>query len=252
MVYTKYRRRLRPRRPRRRLNVVKKAWGGYKRNAGTITSLIRNVAMLKSLVNAEKKYVAFTETFNFGSNNGGVDGHYVQSLISLSQGTTVATRNGNSVKGTSLQYGFNLTPQANSTVRNDYCIYILMKPGNLLDDVYTTGTGGTIATLFVDPDYNSLRTPRSLRNVEHFRDWIILKKIKGYIDADESSTAGSDVRIHQGAVKLYKHFKFNGANTPCIENQLYYLFMANQGNMAAGTLTGITCNAQYRFHFIDN
>lgn len=230
---------------------VKRGWGLYKRNRSTVASLAKDVMMLRSLVNAEKKYIAFTESFNFGSNYNGTDGHYVQSLLSLAQGTTAATRTGNSVKGSSLQYSFNITPQANTTQRTDYQIYILMHPGVIFDDVYTTGVGGTLGTLFLDTDYNSLRTTRSLRNVEHFKDWIILKKIRGFLHADESSTAGNDARMHTGAVKLYKHHKFNGANTPCIENQLYYLFVSNAGNSGTAA-SGLTCTSQYRFHFIDN
>lgn len=245
--------------PRRRLSAarkigrfVKRGWSAYKKNRGTIGQLVRDVAMVKSMVNAEKKYVAFTESFNFGSLYNAGSGHWVQSLISLSQGTTAATRTGNSVKATSLQYALQIAPMTNTTNRIEYTIFILLHPGALPDDVYTTGQGGTLANTFLDTDYGGVsRTNRSLRNVENFRNWIVLKRINGKVDNDESSTAGSEIKHHTGAVKLWQHMKFNGANTPCIQNQIYYLFVANNGD--AGTaLTGLTVYSQYRFHFIDN
>jgi len=219
-----------------------------KLNVGRI---VKDVNFLKSIVNAEKKYVAFTETFDFGLSTGASSGHYVQSLVSLSQGTTVSTRNGNSVKGTSLQYSIQVSPQASTTTAGiPYMIFILQKPGALWDDVYTTGTTGTLANLFLSNDYSGYKSHRSLREIEHFRDWRILRCIRGYMRADESSTAGSSNHIHKGGVKLYRHFKFDGANTPCQENQLYYLFVAGAGSVSSNT--ALTAYVQYRLHFIDN
>lgn len=233
---------------------VKRGWNMYKRNRGTIGRLARDVAIMKSLVNAEKKYVSFIESFNFGQsyNAAGVSGHFVQSLISLAQGSTASTRTGNSIKPTSLQYVFRVRPQTNTVSAVQYGIYILLHKNNLVDDNYTTGTTGTIASQFLDTDYSTnLYTNRSLRIPERFKEWVVLKYIKGYMKPDSSSTGGSDDYSHKGVIKLWNHMKFNGSNTPCIENQLYYLFVAGSGDCGTAA-TGLAVNSLYRLHYLDN
>lgn len=217
-----------------------------------VRRIAKDVAFLKNLVNVEKKYVTFTVGDSFGQANNLAKAHYITPLISLAQGTTASTRNGNSVRATSLQWTLRMRGQTNLSSDNNWIMYIVMHKNSLPEDSYTTGSGGTLANLFLQDDYWALLSTHSFRNVEHFRDWIVLRRVRGSVKADASSTAGNYDHSINGYVKLHKHMRFDGANTTCIENQLYAIFVAANGDIQAGALTGLTFNLQYRFHYIDN
>lgn len=215
--------------------------------------IAKDVAWLKSIVNVEKKYLQFDYTADWArTTTGGTSGHVIQPLITLSQGTTAGTRNGNRVKMTSLQYSMFVTPQANTTMAHNYEILILMHKGDVPDSSLTTGTGGTLVSNFLDQDNGGFYTSRSLREIEHFNDWIVLRRIRRTLKHDESSTAGTQGHEHKGYVKLGHHLSFEGATTSPIRNQLYFLFLSNTGTTAAGTTTGLNAVCVYRIHYVDN
>lgn len=218
-----------------------------------VRRIAKDVQLLKSIVNAEKKYCMYETNFSCGATDSGTlsgYGHYISPLVSLSQGTTVSTRNGNSVKGTSIQYAFDFLPQANCNQQLDFTVLFLLHPGALPENSYTTGSGGTLASLFLTPDYMTWYTTRSLRNVEHYKDWIILKALRCHVRADESNTSGDRTFYRKGAIKLFKHLKFDGAGASPVENQMYVLVIANTGDINGAS--GMTVKMQYRYHYIDN
>lgn len=224
-----------------------------KRGSLKVGQIAKDVTMLKNLINTEKKYVQFDYTADFArTTTGGASGHVIQPLLTLSQGNTAGTRNGNRVKMTCLQYSIFVTPQTNTTMAHNYEIYFLMHKGDTPDSALTTGTSGTLVTTFLDPDNGSYYTSRSLREIEHFNDWVVLKRIRRTLTADESSTTGTQGLEHKGYIKLNHHLMFEGATTSPIRNQLYILLVSNTGTTAVGTITGLNAVTVYRLHYIDN
>lgn len=224
-----------------------------KRGGLRVGRIARDVSYLKSIVNVEKKYVQFDSTTDWArTTTGGTSGHVITPLLTLSQGTTAGTRNGNRVKMTSLQYSIFVTPQTNTTMAHNYEILFLMHKGDTPDSALTTGTGGTLVNNFIDQDNGGFYTSRSLREIEHFNDWIVLKRYRRTLRADESSTSGTQGHELKGYIKLNHHLGFEGATTTPIRNQLYMLFLSNTGTTAAGTTTGLNAVTVYRIHYVDN
>lgn len=252
MVYKKFSRSSR--------RYARKAVKGFKtftrKRYGTWTNphlrnIVSDVRLLKSLINVEKKHISYTFNSGFAQYNTlPTLGHLITPLLSLSQGSTVATRTGNSVKGTSIQFNFRIVSNASQTASIQYSIIIVKKIGSIYNDAFTTGTGGTMLENFLTLDYNNTYSTRSLRNVERFRDWIVYKRINGMFKADESSTSGTPERSHDFYIKMRDHLKFDNATAEPIENQFYCILVASNGDVNANT--GLHAYCQYRFHYIDN
>ena len=237
--------------------VIKNNYGGKK----GISSLIRDVASIKALVNVEKKVWQHTGGATAGQiGTTGVNG-VGQSLLSLripmgvhggpQPGTpgTNGQRVGNSVKATGCHLNIQINQQTSTTNELRYKIVIVRKKEcvqpqtatQVLDTLYEPNPFLLTGTII---DYHSDRYQNT------YPQYQILKTVHGKLSADQLASQVS-YNVHKIALNLGFHLTWNGTGTSDpLNNNLYMFVLCDSGQTSLNT--GIVWQYSMKTFYVDN
>lgn len=210
----------------------------------------QDVMMLKNLVNVEKKRVdLFTATaLAVGQLAGaGITGaNCTQITPVIAQGITNSTRNGNSVKLTSLYLSMQYAQQANTINDIKLRYYIICRPDNAA--LYAPAA---ITQQFLEANpFSSVQDFYSSRDPEYFGAFRVIKRGTVNLKQDQITSGQSIVQINV-PLKLNYHLKYNSnASTDTVKNNLYLLVVCSGGDTTL--LTGASLAYNARYYFTDN
>lgn len=235
---------------------------GYSRPR--IANMVRDINVLKSMVNAEKKRLEVnpSTTFNVAQVNGNTSGHYLLDLTpNVVQGTGFNQKTGNSFKWHSSFLDMQFSAQngnISGQVLKIEIVKVVGQPFSLVSDILGRYieptafiTGGTVYDL------------HSPRDPDYFKNYIVLKRKYVKIPDDSLSGQMQVKRIKMG-LKLKNHHVRTNDNDPTLTmGQVFLLITADQGNFntsTASTLpvptqavsTGVDLRYQFVHYFYDN
>lgn len=229
-----------------------------------VSRIVRDVAMLKSMVNAEKKRIDVPQTTGqaIGQISTNSSGHYLLDLTPVvAQGTGYNQKTGNSFKWHSSFLDFQFIQQVNQISRMRLKIQIVKViglPYSTISNVMgkfieptAFVTGGTIY------DYNSPRNP------DYFKNFQVLRTAYATIQPDQI-TGDSQIKRLKLGLKLRDHHVKTDLNTTTLtEGQVFLLITADQGNCGGTTSTlgnvpqvalstGCLMNYEFTHYYYDN
>lgn len=216
-----------------------------------IKNIVKDVKMLKHLVNIEKKRSDITVIIAqpFGRANAGADGAY-HAIISptIIQGITGDERIGNSIKLVSGCLDVSIEQQVNTLNSIKMKLYVICRPENA--GGYSALT--TLNTFLEVNPFTSRRDYYSNRDPEYFTEFRVIKQMTLELKQDQI-TAGV-ARIQKKIPLVFNHHqKFNsdGSTVPT-KNQFYLIVVASDGEMASPSLTGAQIQYNMRWYYTDN
>lgn len=237
--------------------VIKNNYGGKK----GISSLIRDVASIKALVNVEKKVWQHTGGALAGQQGtAGVNG-VGQSLLSfrIPQGIhggpqpgvsgSNGQRIGNSIKATGCNITIQVNQQTSTSSEIRYKIVIVRKKEcvqpqtatQVLDTLYEPNPFLLTGTII---DYHSDRY------LNTYPQYQILKTVHGKLNADQIASQVS-YNVHKIPLKLNFHLTYNGTGTlDPLNNNLYMFVMCDSGQTSLNT--GIVWQYTMKLFYVDN
>lgn len=212
------------------------------------SNIAKDVAMLKSLVNVEKKRKDFTKTLQiFGQRNGSNDAlHHEQINPVVPQGLTGATRNGNSIKLVSGCLDLQIAQQGNNFNDMKIKLWLVCRPDN---------AGGyssdVTANQFLETNpFSTFRDFYSNRDAEYFGEFRVIKSLTMTLKADTIST-GTSYLQKKIPLKFNHHMKYNNdGSTVTTKNAMYLLVTASDGDTS--NATGCTIVYNMRWYYTDN
>jgi len=228
-------------------NVRKAAQKRYSKRS----NIAKDVAMLKHLVNIEKKRSDITVIIAqpFGRANASADGAY-HAIISptIPQGITNSERTGNSVKLVSGCLDVSISQQVNAVNNNKIKLMIVCRPEN----AGGYSAANTLNQMFEVNPFTSRRDFYSNRDPEYFSEFKVIKSIT--MDLKQDSVASGTTFIQKKIpLRLNHHLKYNtdGSTIPT-KNQFYLIVLASDGEMASPSLTGAQIQYNMRWYYTDN
>ncbi len=240
-----------------------------------MSQVLKDVALLKSMVNAEKKRVVYKSIASsppfVGQVNGNSSGHFVLDITpNVAEGVTNSTRNGSSFRWTSsyLEFMFNRQDNYNGTQK------FLIEVWKVNNQPYTQAqiSGGQfIADLFTPNEYitSSTGTAVNIYDMIASRDQDTFKNFKRvafkYVSFPAQQISGTTaIKQVKMGLKLGHHVKFQDDTTIVTSGQLILTIRADVGNTSmsvASTHNGVPvkvinsgCSLQYAHthYFYDN
>lgn len=215
-----------------------------------IPNLLKDVTMLKHLVNIEKKRsditlstaTAFAQTF--GASTSGAYAAIISPTIL--EGVTQGQRIGLSVKCVSACLDIQFVQQS-STVNNLKCKWwIVCKP----DNGPSTAASTAIANFFEPNPISGVVDFYSSRDPEYFTSFKVIRS--GVVTLSSDSITGASAVIQKKfPLKLNHHLKYNtDASTTTTKNQFYLFVTCSGGDLSAAT--GGTIQYNMRWYYTDN
>lgn len=240
--------------------VTKRYYGNKKLNVGQI---VKDVAMVKRLMNVEKKRFNLQSSANpVGQVFGNIDGWYCVDITpAMAEGVGYAQRTGASIKMTGYHLTAQFVQQSGSLGRQNFKIFIYQVMGTPL-------AVGTIPTTLWNPnlfvgtgtqivDYNSQLNP------DQFGKFKLLQ-YKHVSIAPDSISGQTAFRTFSMGKKLNHHVRFNKDTTTVVNGQIIMVVLADSGNSSTSTvssitnipqtavLTGATFNWNVNTYYVDN
>lgn len=232
------------------------------------SSLVKDVLMLKRLINVEKKRLIIApeiagvlgQTFNDSSC------HYINDITPrMLQGTGEGERIGNSYKLTSSYFKINFRNNGTQTARVKVKWYVVKVKGvfQSMDEI--------ISGLFMPNEwilrYNTgvkIFDTNSMRNTEFMSSYQILRSGTTYVAPDTVAGQNQQKQITIGMKYKDYHIRYNNDLAPSPnDGQLVFIAMADRGN--AGTVnsglvgvidsqtgSGFYVDSTYQHYIVDN
>lgn len=216
--------------------------------------VLKDIAMLKAMVNAEKKrlivpqtgFVPVAQVRNNGASE--LSGSYVQDVTPIpAQGIGYNQKTGNSIKLHSMHWDFQVSGQANTAagIKLKFMwVQVTGLPYSNISDIYDkfinpnpfiqTTTGQTICY-----DVNSSRDP------DYFKDFRVLKTKYVTLAPDQTSGVINVRQFSVGQKFRNYHVKTNDNTSTPTNGQMFLLILADRGNSGGTTSTqnGISIGA---------
>jgi len=226
--------------------MAKKRYGG----AGGRSKLVKDVAMLKHLVNVEKKRFDVTLSNTVGVaqfNVSGTSGQYATVITPFPlEGVQQNQRIGNSLKIVSACIDLQFTQQASTVNRIKARWYIVCRPDNGFN--YTAST--SIAQFLEPNPFSTVNDYFSSRDPEYFTSMRVIKSGVVSLHSDSVTSARSNAQV-KIPLKLNHHLKFNtDATNITTKNQFYLFVTCSDGDVA--TNTGVALLYNCRWYYTDN
>lgn len=206
--------------------------------------LVRDVALVKSVINAEKKIIEYSYTNYIGQCNINADtGWWAQDITPTpAQGNAQNQRSGASIKLTStvIRAQFVQMTQLNTDLR--FKVFVIKTVGqpNVID--------ATAVSKFLKADVISTMTDfNSNRNPDYFRDFVVVST-KVFKIVNDSATSQNQIRDIQLNLKhISHHVRTSGdSQTLVASGQLWLLIVSDTGNtntVSPSTLTNVANKA---------
>jgi len=215
-----------------------------------VKNIYKDVMMLKSLVNVEKKRIDFSPALpvSLGATAGaGVTGAYA-SLISptIPQGLTGSTRTGNSLKLVSGCLDIQFAQSVNTVNAIKIKYFIVCKP----DSGVFLAAANVRSELWEPNVFSGVIDYHSNRDPEFFTSYRIIKQGSCTIPQDQIA-AGIGYKQIKIPLKFNHHMKYNtDASTVSTKNNFYLFALADVGDVVA--LTGANIAYNMRWYYTDN
>jgi len=231
---------------------VKMAKKRYMTKKGpNIKNIYNDVAMLKHLVNIEKKRFDFTlqNSVSFAqSNTVGVSGQYAISLSpnTMSEGVAQGQRIGQSIKLVSGYLSMQIQQQVNTV--NDLKIkwYVVCRP----DNSALSSNATSIAQFFEPNPFSGVNDYYSSRDPEYFGAFRIIRT--GIVELKQDQiTSGTSIVQKNIPLKLDLHQKYNTDTvSPTVKNNVMLFLVCSGGDVALSS--GATIVYNMRWYYTDN
>lgn len=234
---------------------------GYTRP--NISTMLRDVALLKRSLNVEKKNVEFIETQDtaIGQYSGTADtGQLITDITPvLAQGVGYNQRTGNSVKlvSMSLQGQIKQQTATRHPMRIKVCLFKVI--GTPVP-VATIQSGGQI---FQTNPLNNTTDYNSDRNVNYFRQYVPIGTKYLYLQPDPVSGEMMIINF-RFVMKMSHHLKWNLDTQNLTNGQLVMMVVCDSGNASTTTAgtnvnvpvtainTGAVLQTYTKFYYVDN
>lgn len=215
------------------------------------SNIVKDIQMLKHLVNIEKKRSDTTVIIAqpFGRANAGADGAYHAIITpTILQGVAQGERTGNSVKLVSGCLDLSIEQQVNAVNQIKLKVWIICRPENASG----YSAANTLQQFLEINPFTSRRDYYSNRDPEFFSEFRVIKCLNLTLTQDAISTGTA--RLQQKVpLKLNHHMKFNtDGSTNTTKNQFYLIVTASDGEMASPSLTGAQLQYNMRWYYTDN
>jgi len=216
-----------------------------------IPNLLKDVSMLKHLVNVEKKRFDVNTSFGLVNcaqiNGAGISGQYA-AIISPTpvEGLQGNQRIGLSLKLVSACMDIQWIQQVSAVNRLKIMWYIVCRP----DNSQLVSAATSISQFFEVNPFSGVNDYYSARDPEYFNAYRVIKKGSVTLSQDQitSGTANHQIKV---PLKLDHHLKFNtDTSTTTTKNQFYFFAVASGGDTMVQTGTSLQYNI--RWYYTDN
>lgn len=236
----------------------RKVYNRYKK--GGVQQVVRDVAMLKNLINVEKKYIDQGYDQLAGQCNGNTSGTTALDITPIpTQGVGVNQRTGQSIKLTSMTVFIAINMQSAQTVpcKLRFEIYkIVGNPQTSLTNVVTECYDVNPITTIVD--YLSVRDPNFYSDFKKIATKTVSFPAAQYVG---NTLRQKTLRFN---IKLNHHVRYNNNTTTLTDGQLVLLCFCETGNLSTSTVstlpyvymtpinTGFAYQLSNRYYYVDN
>lgn len=243
--------------PYKKKSLVKRAIGAAgkfvknryasKNYGSNIKNIISDVNMMKNLMNVEKKrFTSLVIESPVGQVSANANGFGYHDLTPLpEQGVTYQTRNGASIKLTSMYLQFQFYHQTNTSASMRIVIYIVKCIGRANQTVDNAVTEFLNMNPFINFPTPTIYDLNCSRNPDYFKEYAVIKKKYVTLRPDQivNQQYVTDVVI---PLKFKNHhIRYDKDSSTATGGQIYMFVLADSGNRAAtaSTLTGIPIKA---------
>lgn len=203
------------------------------------TRLIKDVAMLKGIINSEKFRVeTMAEGIQIGQVNANTSGHYIQDFTPLpSQGDGYNNRQGNSIRWKSSHYSLFLQRNGNSVGSMKVQIELI----KVIGEPYSSASN--ILGKFIEPNRwiagGTIYDIASDRKPEYFKQYRVLRKLTISLPALQyAGQTGAQQKIVNFGLKLPNHHvKWNNNSNTLADGQVICLIRCDTGNANQSTVS---------------
>lgn len=221
--------------------------------------IAKDVAMVKRLINVEKKRRGDQWTGVVGQVNGAGSGAVMIDITcNVSQGLTASTRTGNSIKLTGLYMQGQFIQQTNAQDSNKFSVEIWAHKNKEV----TMSLSSTGQELYNVSPFSGQMDLVSRRNQDYYSDYVCLGKRMVYIKGDTYATNVIRNANFNMGLKLNRHIRWDDAGT-LINGQYFLVIRAQNGNASAtttstaniphtGVSTGYTYGINLIQYYVDN
>lgn len=231
-----------------------------------IATLGRDVAMLKSAINAEKKRISSAVTGTLGQVDINTAGYLCLDITpSIAEGVTYQTRSGSSIKLHSLNLRYQLYAQSASINNHKLKFFLLQVKGPPVSSATTFATQILSANTFVGGasigDYSSEWNP------DYFRQYKIIRRWSDFLKGDTVASQTEIQTRRKGHIfnrGKGLHVRYSQDSTTLTAGQLILLILCDNGNRHPTTvstltnisttaaLTGLNYDHNATFYYYDN
>lgn len=206
-----------------------------------VSRIAKDVAMLKTMVNAEKEVYTAHNITNTAIAPGTP---YIAAITNITEGASAGQRDGQSVK----LHGFRWSIRANQQTNLEGPQYFKLW---LVKYVGPRGTTPSINT-FLKADFDGNRSYNSQREEDHYSSYRVVAHIKGRIGQDSISGQNMyTLKNSYGRFRAPAHQRYSGtAETTLLTDQMYIIGVCSAGTVA-GT-SGMLLDSQLQISFYDN
>lgn len=240
---------------------VKYAKKRYINKAGNfrLGRLVKDVAMVKKLINVEKKRYNSSTSGVVGQVNGAGGGAVMLDITpTIAQGTNASQRTGNSVKMTGLYIQGQFIQQSSALDSNRFSIELWCHKNKEVP----MSLGSTGAEIYGASPFSGQIDMVSRRNQDYFSDYVCLRKRTAYVRGDTNNTNIFKNTTFNMGVKLQRHLRWDDAGN-LINGQYFLIIRAQSGNCSSstastadiahkGTNTGYTYGLNISQYYVDN
>lgn len=202
-----------------------------------VGQIIKDVSMLKRMINAEKKRLSIgVNNTAVGQVNGNTLGAYCVDITPMpTEGVTYSTRNGASIKWTSgyLQLQFIHQSATQSAIKGT--IYILKVPNQVIN------SSTCIANFFNPSPFitsTSIYDDNCTRNQDYYKDFKVLARRKFRVSCDQLSGQSVQQTVKM-PLKFGHHVKFSGDTQTLSDGQVFMLIVTDSGNINGATASTV-------------
>jgi len=238
---------------------VKSRYGTFSKPK--INNIVRDVAMLKTLVNAEKKHIEtlVSSDVQIGQVDGGNTGAYIVDITpTISQGDGSSQRNGDSLKIT----GMLLEGMAYGQASTSQPIRIVMDLWTVPNQPSVTMNTTTLGEIFNNSPISQVIDASSLRNPDYFRKYRKIATKSIYLTQD--SFSGQTIcRQWKLFMKLQHHLHYVVGGAAITSGQIFATVRCDSGNKNVSNSglpriptgianTGAVWQMHSRYYYTDN
>lgn len=266
---------------------VRRARKGLVRRAGTAVKkrytsksggarygrMVKDVARVVSMVNAEKKYVTYpVASFAVGQvdfNSSGARQFDVTPL--MTQGVDASSRNGNSIKICSSFFQFQVQQQSSTvTTPLKFRVELWLVKGVPLGAIASGATTAPITDLYEASVFSGVIDMTSTRVPDHFQDYRLIASRTVRIAGDQVSggdiqatTFTMPIKWNKGKGHHVRYAGTSGSSADIGNGQIFMVFRTDLGNKNASNAstkdipltavsTGVNVKMGYKHWYYDN